>query len=205
MLLITPFVPGLTNYETYAADLKKRGSLVNHVHRVISRVEDEEEAYRFGTDLADLFLKSSFQGLPPAERTKSQLSNELFRAAARFAASYKAGEGEVPDPAALYMDPAFRPQKNGWLDSIQAEYYLKQAPPVFAAKTKANDEGAKIFLGPLVVSKTFAGSSALLDFIPANQHWRNYLRWELTKDAQETDLIGTGSAESVLKQPPAKK
>ena len=203
MIISLAFIPGLTDYKALAADLKKRGNLSNHVLLVISEPEHEEEAYQFGTDIADLFFRSVFKALPPAERRKAQLANDLFRASVRFVQTYKHGEGEVPEPALLYFDPTYRPVKTGWLDAIQSEYYLMQAPAIFGTAS-TDDEGAKIFNGPLVISKEYGTASGLLDFIPENAHWRTHLRWELTKNSRETRLIGQGS-ESVLKPLPQKK
>lgn len=203
MILSLSFVPGLTDYKTLAAELKKRGSLGNHVLLVVSEPEHEEEAYQFGTDIADLFLKAVFKALPPAERRKAQLANDLFRASVRFVQTYKHGEGEIPDPALLYLDPTYRPTKTGWVDAIQSEYYLMQAPHIFGVASR-DSEGAKIFNGPLVISKEYGPSSGLLDFIPENVHWRTHLRWELSKNSYETKLIGPG-ADSVLKTLPLKK
>jgi len=203
MVICIPFHPNLTDYRQLAAELKKRGNLSNHVLLVISEAEHEDEAYQFGTEVADLFLKSLSKTLPAVERRKAQLANDLFITAARFVYRYKAQDDEIPDPALLYFDPTFRPTKSGWLDAIQSEYYLMQAPQIFGAAT-VDTEGAKIFNGPLVISKEFAPNSGLLDFIPENVHWRTHLRWELTKNSRETRLIGPG-AESVLKLPPVKK
>lgn len=194
MILAIPYFPGLTDYEQLAATLKKRGQLGGHVLKVISRIEDEADAYAFGDSISSLFLKATFHGLETTERTMIQLSNDFFKAACRIVYSYAAEAGEVPNPALLYLDPTYRPSKNGWLDTLQTAFYVHREPPVMG--TFENDE--KLFAGPVIITKKFVEKSALVDFLPPDTQWRLYLRWELAKEAQETELIGT-SAESVLK------
>jgi len=203
MILAVQFIPGLTDYKALAAEFKKRGNLSNHVLLVLSEAEHEEEAYQFGTEIVDLFGHSVFKALPIMERRKAQLANDLFRHAVWFTMRYKPEDGEIADPALLYFDPTYRPSKTGWLDAIQSEYYLMRAPYAFGS-SKPDVEGARIFNGPMVVSKEYGPTSGLLDFIPENVHWRNHLRWEFSKNSRETRLIGQG-AESVLKLPPFKK
>jgi len=204
MLIATPFVPGLTDYTLYAADLRKKGLLLNHIHVVVCRPEDEDEAYRFGSGLSDVFLRSVTKVLSPGERNRITLANELFRAAVKFCSAYRPQEGEMPDPAVLYMDPNYRPTKTGWADTLQATYYLKKAPMTMG-RWKLDAEDAKIFEGPMILSRNFPKQSGLLDFLPPNVHYRMYLKHELGKAAVETELIGAGSQDAVLKLPPSKK
>lgn len=192
MILAIPYFPGLTDYEQLAATLRKRGQLGGHVLKVISRVEDEADAYAFGDSIGSLFLKATFHGIETQDRTMIQLSNDFFKAACRIVYSYAPEPGELVDPALLYLDPNYRPVKNGWLDTIQTAFYVNREPPVFGT---FEDE---LVVGPVVITKNFVRKSALVDFLPPDTQWRLYLRWELAKEAQETELIGN-SAESVLK------
>lgn len=203
MIIATPFIPGLTDYDAYAADLKKRGKLNNHVHVVLSAPEDEEAAYKLGTSLADLFGKTFSVKLEEQTRSRMQVANDLFCAAARYVTKYKVEEGEMEDPALLYMDPNYRPQRNGWVNELQSEYYVLKAPPVFGTGTPDAD-GAILFEGPLVISKEFYPSSGLASDVPPTQFWRQYLKWDLTKDAKQTELIGTESPAMLRKITPKK-
>lgn len=205
MIFATPFVPGLTDFDKYAADMTKKGMLLSHVHVVISEFDDEPEAFAFGTSVSDLFLKTKFLVLPKleAKRNRFELANELFRAAVKFHAAYKNDKSEATDPPMLYSDPTYRPQKNQWLNLLQSEFYQNRMPIVTGAST-VNEENCKIFQGPIILSKEFVKTTALLDFIPSNAHWRTHLRWELHKGSQDTNLIGAGS-ESVLKALTVKK
>ena len=188
MILAIPYFPGLTDYDALSDAINKKGQMPNHVLRIISRVEDEDKAYSFGDSLSHLFLKSTFHGLEPLERTNIQLSNDFFRAAAKFVYSYAPEQGEVPNPALLYFDPAYRPQKNQWLDAIQSSFYTNQAPDVFG-QWKTSDEGARKFFGPFIITKNFVQKSALVDFLSSDTHWREYLQWELGKNAKPAPVI----------------
>ena len=201
MLLCTPYVsPSPFDYKAYATALRKRGNLLGHTHIVVSTVENEAEAYEFGSELSDLFLSSSFVALAAKERGPIQLANDLFRAACRRVATYKHAEGELPNPAMLYMAPDYAPTTNGWLDLIQSEYYLRQAPLVMGRFSEDN-----LIVGPVVLGREFFKSSGLLPFIPDNVHYRNYLQHELASSSVSTNLIGPGSKDSVLRQTPSKK
>lgn len=196
MILCTPLIPKLTDYTAYAEDIRKRGKLLNHLHLVVSRQEDEAEAYEFGQGLSDLFLRSNFFAIPEKKRGGLQLANDLFRAAARCVSEHVSREGELSDPALLYMDPSYRPLSNRWLDEIQADYYFRKAPMFFGRFTPEEH----LLQGPVVISKAMYKASGLLAFVPENIHWRTYLRHEVNANSAETKLIGHGSGESVLRQ-----
>ena len=189
MILATPYAEGLTDYTDYTAYLIRRGKLLNHVHLIVARPEDEAAAYEFGEKLADNFRSSHTCILAPKARSANETAVDLLRAALRFARDYKAGEGELPDPAMLYMSPDYRPNENGWLDQIQSEYYLKRGPMVFG---KFEPNGAKTLQGPAVFRKDFYQKSGLLSTVPPNIHWRLYLQHEILNNAVETKLIGHG-------------
>jgi len=199
MIFATPFVPELTDFTKYAADITKKGLLSHHVHVVISEYDDEEEAFAFGTSISDLFFKTQFVVLPNngTKRGKIQLANDLFRAAVNFMDSYKNENSEMSDPPMLYSDPTYRPQKTHWLNLIQSEFYHNKMPAVSGASVP-DAENCKIFQGPVILGPNFSKITALLDFIPPSVHWRTHLRWDLSNNSQETNLIGAGN-ESVLK------
>lgn len=202
MLVAIPFIPQVTDYDNLVAEIKKRGSLSNHSLLVLTEYENEGQAYVFASKLSEHFGEWKTQVLPETKRRSVKLSNDMFQAAVRASQSLP-GSAENLAPAMMYFDPGYRPQRNGWLDEIQSDYYLKQAPQVFGASTPAGD-GAKRFNGPLVLSKTYGAESGLLDFLPDTVHWRVHLSWEFTNNSVETKLIGPGM-NSVLKLPPQKK
>ena len=199
MIIVVPYIKGVADYRALAEEMNKRGPLATHLLRVVSSVEDQDEAYAFGQLVAGLFMKSSSLALTPAAPGRVNLANELFRSAVKFTANYQAGDGEIPNPPALYMDPTYRPVKSGWLDAVQTEFYLRGAPPVLGV-SKPDEEGARIFQGPVVFSKNFAANSSLVNFLPPDTHYRHYMRWEFSRNHLETKLIGE-DASSVLRPP----
>jgi hypothetical protein len=199
MILFTPYFPGVTNYKTLAADMRRKGGLYTHSHRIITRPCDEEEAYEFGLEVSDMFGLSTHEVLPEMPRTGFRLSNDMFRAAVNHVATCK----DEPNPILLYMDPTYRPLQSRWMDTIQSQYYLMKAPRVFGRSDPLED-GSRMFRGPLVIARDLLANSPLVGFIPDNILWREYCRWDLCKSYEETDLIGPGR-ESVLQNPKQKK
>ncbi len=201
MIFCTPFNSKAPfDYADYAAILLKRGPQTDHHHLILSSKDDEDQAFRLGSELSDLFGKSFFLALPEAPRNGISLANDLFVAAVRFTQNFKTGSKEVPDPPLLYMDPGYRPTKPRWLDDLQAEYYVRQAKTVFGSGKK-DTEGAVVFTGPLVISKTFGTKSALLDYLQPTKHWREALKWELNKDYHITPSIGMTNDKVHILQP----
>ena len=117
-----------------------------------------------------------------------------------MAGTYPAGEGEIPNPPALYMDPSYRPLRAGWLDTVQTEFYMRGAPMTMG-DLGHDEEGAVVFTGPFVFSRNFAANTSLVNFLPPNVHYRAYMRWEFSKNPLATALIGT-AADSVLRPTP---
>ena len=141
MIFCTPYIHGATDYEHLVKEIRRKGKMLNHVHLVVARAEDEEAAYAYGESLSDFFMKSLTVVIPEDTRNGNQLSVDLFRAATRFAFEYVAGEGELANPAMLYMDPSYRPIEANWLDRIQADYYFNNAPIVYGKFTKGDITG----------------------------------------------------------------
>lgn len=202
MILATPFVPGLTDYDTYAAALKRRGECRNHVHLVLSRSEDEAAAIDFDGETADLFLKTFCRTVEPDGEGNVQLANDLFKAAVGFLNGYRALAGEPADAPMLYSDPTWRPVGTQWLNALQSDYYAQGAPPAMG-RLKAAENGDRVVWGPVVLGRAYAASAALLGYLPKNVHWRHYLRHEIGRGLRETATIGTGKG-AVLKPAPKK-
>lgn len=200
MLIITPYIAGIADYKTLAANMRKCGPLVTHIHRVVSSVDDQDAAFAFGEEVGDLFMKSSHVAIVPSAAGRINLANEMFRSAVRWVAGYQSAEGEIPNPPALYMDPTYRPLRAGWLDTIQTEFYMRGAPMTMG-ELGHDDEGAAVYTGPFVFSRNFASNSSLVNFLPPDVHYRKYMRWEFSKNPLATALIGA-TADSVLRPTP---
>ena len=206
MIVCIPFVnlpEAPYDYEALAKSIQKLGTFLTHSLHVVSRSEDEQAAYEFGQTLADNFARTTQGGLPEAPRNAYQLSNDLFRAAVRFIRDYRPKEGETENLPLLYLDPGYRPQVRAWLDEIQAEYYLNGTPRI-TVRGKTTADGALAVEGPVLLNRGYYESSGLLNHIPENESWRNWLRWEHKNTAKETKLFGQGGA-SVLKPVPKSK
>lgn len=207
MILATPFVPGLTDYDDYAAALKRRGECNNHVHVVLVRSEDEPAAIDFDGETADLFLKTFCRVIQTDEETgNTKLANLLFKEAVMFLADYTPLAGEPSDVPMLYSDPTWRPAINQWLGKIQSEYYTLGAPPAMGLTREVqtgDDRTDKVLHGPLVIGHAYPRAAALLNYIPPRVHWREYLRHEIGRVMREATTIGIGK-DAVLK-PQTKK
>lgn len=187
MIFALPYIKDLTDYAQLEKELKRKGKLLLHSAVVISTVEDQTEAYDYAQALSELFARTHTVVLTELDRTGNQLSTDFLRAATKFGSEYQTSEGEIKDPALLYMDPGFRPAEAGWLDKIQSNYYLKRAPMVFGKFAK---EEPRIAVGPIVFAKGFYNGSGLLPYVPNNIHWRVYMQSELLSNAVETNVIG---------------
>ena len=206
MIIAIPFFPGLTDYDKAAATLLKQGDCPGHRLLVVTQRPDEEEAITFREELAPLFDKSVVKVIEtPAEGGLVGLSNEMFRAAVRDLPEPKSGDwtGEInPNMPLLYFDPTWRPAKTGWLDSLQSEYFSNGAPSFTGCWTK-NKAGEKVPYGPVLIAPGYAEGSGLLAHLPAHQHWRNYLRYEIG-----TKLIASrtiGAVKGAVLRPPLEK
>lgn len=198
MIFAIPYIPGKDDdYKKLAEAIKRSGLSTGHVLHIVSEFEHEEEAQRFGDKVVDQFQRTTHAVLPVEPRGPLQRANDLFTHAARFLDAFKANEGEVQDPPMLYMDPRWRPSKNGWADTLQAEYYLRNRPKVTGEFTLLED-GSKNFQGPILFAPGFASQSGLIDYTPPDVFWRDYLRWELSVNGVSTELIGN-SAKAVIK------
>lgn len=201
MIIAIPYVPEATNYNDLARVLGTKHKCLGHILHVIHRKEDAEAADKFTNQIVDLFSRTTMTQLEVKERQKFDLPNDLFRVAVRHMENYHADPNDLQDPVLLYYDPAYRPRITGWADEIQLQYYLKR-PPVFGnIPALKGAEPSKIFEGPIVISKEWAKTSALLNFLRGDSHWRLYLHHELFKDAVTTKVIGASDTYSVLAKP----
>jgi hypothetical protein len=98
------------------------------------------------------------------------------------------------------MDPKYRPIKQNWLATLQSEYHFRNNPLVMS-RPETGEGDKRMFEGPIVLRKDFGEKSALLDFLPPESLWRNYLRSELGKNHVTTHLIG-GHNDAVLRPAP---
>lgn len=190
MLVITPFRKGLTAYKNLSDKIIEAGKLTDHTLHVVTTSEDEAEATVFAQDLSDQFGRVTVQTLKEADRPPIQLANDFFRAAARFIYRYAPLADEIPNPPMLYLDPTYRPVRNGWVNALQASFYLKQKHSF--GSFEVDGEGAQIPVGPIILSKEFVAKSGLIDSLGGSAHWRSILKWEFSRSFEYSKLIGTG-------------
>jgi hypothetical protein len=201
MILVTPFLPGRESiYKALAAAIKKSGQLIGHSHLVISEPADEDEARAFADSISDHFSRTNQILLIPADRGPIQRANDMLNIAMKFHENFKEGEGEVPNQPMLYLDPRWRPAKTGWMDNLQGEYFLRDAPKVTASFTVVPEDKTKVFTGPILFSPDYVKDSGLIDYLQPDEHWLSSLRWEMGISAVPTDLIGD-TPKSVIRPP----
>ena len=195
MILATPFVAGLTDYESYGKALQNKGQLLSHVHLVLNRPQDEEEAIAFTGATSELFARTIRRTVAP-EANNTATANSMLREACTALRDHKDAAGEPAGVPMLYSDPTWRPTKIGWLEAIQAEFYAARMPQALG-RWKDQGEPGRVVWGPLVVSRSYAATTALMSFLDGRTHWREYLRHELA-GMTESSTIGSGAA-AVLK------
>ncbi len=200
MILALPIHNSVPGIDSIADDLKKKGSLKDHVLRVFSTKEDEDLAFKIADALSDHFKKVSTQTLPVAPRNANALANDMFFAAFQWQKGYKPDADEVKEPPMLYLDPGYRPTAPNWVDQIQSEFYLKDSPAVLA-RTLTEGKGetyVRTTVGPVVIGRKFIETCTLIHFLDDKQHWRKRMVHELALDCKETTQIGNGN-KSLLK------
>jgi hypothetical protein len=184
--------------ETVAADFMRKGKLEAHHLRVVSRREDEELAFKIASAMSDHFLKVTTHTLAERKRSAIGLGNDMFRAAFQFLRDHRSALGELQDPPLLYFDPSYRPSSNGWVDTLQAEFYLRQSPLSMGRTLPGKEPKSRVYVGPVLFSRAFADTEAL-NLLDEAFPWRERLQWLLAKDSVETKLIGPGN-KSVIRQ-----
>lgn len=213
MLLVIPCFRSTPNIEKIAEDLKRRGSYPEHDLLVISHRQDEELAYQIADTLKDSFNKVSTESLEGKYLTANHLANAMLSAAMRFYKAYKPDPVHPADAPMMYFHSLFRPVRVGWLNEIQAEFYLKGAPAVFGRsqlldiRTDRNqkiENPRRITVGPLVFGRKCLDKLPLLNFLDEKQHWRERMIFELAAGMTETKQIGPGGKSLLREMQPAK-
>ena len=182
MILATVFHPDLpVDYKAFASEIRAKGPNRPHTLLTICRPEDESEAAEFVFGLSDSFTRhytgvTLTKGVSPLH-----LSNLMFQTAVKFLSAYKPEKHEPEGVPLVYLDPTYRPVAKRWMDQLQSEFFMNNAPPVMRM------DG---FTGAVVIGKKYPQTSVLIHQIPESQHWRNYLTWEMQRNAVETPLLG---------------
>jgi len=202
MILATPLVPELADFEKYAAKLKAKGQLRSHVHLILCRTGDEVAAIEFDEATRALFFKSAVRLVAP-EANNVALSNAFLREGCTFLRDHEEEPGEPAGVPMLYNDPTWGPTRVGWLNEIQAEFYANRMPTTMGRweDPKADE---KVIWGPLVINRAYPATSGLMAFLNGTDHWRHYLRHELGRDMVTPATIGRGK-DAVLRPPPKPK
>jgi len=179
MLLAIPFHSAIpADYSDFSVYLRKKGTNPSHSLIVLCRREDEDAAFAFAHSLSSSFHRHLLVVLPDQQETMLGTSNRMFKEAVKAHFNYEPDATEMSNPPMAYFDVTWRPNKGRWLDELQSDYFLSGAPTVFA-NFAPQEPGPPAPVGPVVLAKDYTTHSKLLDFIPATQHWRNYLAWEM--------------------------
>lgn len=189
MLLAIPFNPTLPGgYKKLADSILRYGRHPNHTLIVPSLVSHEEEALEFAMKLKDQFGRYFAVTVPDQPETMLRTSNRIFTATMKALNDHTPAPGEMPEPVMLYHDPTFKPFKKRWLDEFQAEYYLSGAPTVFG-RFKVDGDTARVE-GPVAINARFLKATKLIDFLPDDAHWRDFLAWEMFNVGVSAEAIG---------------
>jgi hypothetical protein len=182
MILATVFHPDLpVDYKQLASEIRAKGPNRPHTLLAICRPEDESETAEWVFNLSDCFTRH-YMGVTLADgNSPLHLSNMMFQTACRFLKAYKPEAHEPEGVPLVYLNPTWRPVGKRWMDILQGEFFMNGAPQVMR---NGDSQGA------VVIGKKYPETSILLDQVPENQHWRNYLTWEMQRNAVETPLLG---------------
>ncbi len=177
MTLTIPIIQGVTGYPALAKSIVKLGANPKHTLMTLNTPEDDGIAYEFAVTLADHFgaVKRVVISNPAVDK-----ANQFLRAAVR---AYLPTDPKFP---MLYFDPTQRPIAPHWLDVLQSNYFHCATPEVFGKFLAGKPIGAILF------GMKYFQTSTLLNFVPPNQHWRNFLGADLLRRNEPT-------AESILK------
>lgn len=215
MLLVIPASSLTPQIDTLAKALKARGPYPEHSLRVITSREDEELGYRIGDELSDSFRKVTTETLAPVPKPRNPvlLANHMLMAAVRFLEGYKYAEDEVQDAPMLYFHPGYRPAQQGWLNDLQAEFFLKGAPPMMGRtqtfgirtdKNVKNPNTRRVTVGPVIFGRKCLDRIPLLNYLDDKEHWRSRMVHELASGMTETKQIGAGGKSLLREMPPAR-
>jgi len=192
MIVYIPFHPEVPNIGTLAETLLKRGQCDNHTLVVVAHRQYEPGASDFRNEVADLWSDASVVVTDAIDGGLVAMANSLFRTTISHFKNRAPKASEPEATPMLYFDPSWLPSKNGWLDAIQSEFFYKGLPQVLA-NTTPNARGEKITQGPVLFSREYVKNTALVPHLPANIHWRIYLRHEIAVVEMESETISTGS------------
>lgn len=199
MILAIPFHPSApVDYNQVVSDIKRLAGNGSHTLLVISRPTDEQQGLDMVISLSQSFGRHYNAVLQQEGSTALQTANMLFATATRFLARYAPKAGEPSEVPLLYLDPTWRPKGKFWLDKLQSEWFLRGKPPVMG---NPGDPENPDFRGGVILGKSYAASSALIDQMPDNQHWRKFLAWELFRNAVVTESIGDTNAAVLQPRP----
>lgn len=185
MILVIPHNPNLPGgYDKLAAAILRYGRHPNHALYVIAKEEHEDAAFDFAMKIRKQFGRYFAVTVSDQQETMLHASNRMFVAALDALKSYEPTEIEMQEPVMFYFDPTWRPTQDRWLDKFQAEYYIAGAPTTFG---KFGD--GKV-IGPVVLKKDFLQKTKLLNFMPEDIHWREYLAWEIINNGLQSEALG---------------
>lgn len=185
MIVAIPFNPSLPGgYDRLVSAIIRYGKHPNHTLFVVSRAEHEDAAFEMAITLKDQFGRFFIITVPDKNVPPLQRANNLFVGATDALLAYEPTEDESEDPAMLYFDPLWRPVKARWLDEFNSEYHIFGAKPTYGCF-----DGDKV-IGPVVLKRSFLKKSLLINFLPTDRHWREYLAWEIITNGLHADALG---------------
>ena len=188
MLVCLPYHSDLpVDYNDLAKSIMRCGTNPNHTLAMVSLRSQDMGAFNLATTLFDYFGRHIKVCIEDQPETQVMTSNRFFTAATKVLIGYKPSQGEVENAPMLYLDPTYRPQLPNWLDVLQADYFRCGAPKVFG---NFRDGDPPVPIGPIFLSREWATTSPLAQFLPHDAHWRNYLSWELLKNSVKAAGIG---------------
>lgn len=189
MILAVPYNPTLPKgYAKLVADLNRNGRHPNHALFVVSQEVHQDEAFEFAMKVKDQFGRYFAVTVPTQDTGMIWTSNRMFLAAMDALKSYIPTPEEMQEPVMLYFDPTWKITRPRWLDDFQAEYYIRGAPVTFG-NFRVKGEKARIE-GPVAINSRFLKITKLIDFLPRDLHWREFLAWEIVNNGLQSEAFG---------------
>lgn len=190
MILTIPYHPLLPGYEKLVSAINRYGKHPAHSLAVVSLPQHEDAALELAMKVKDQFGRYFAVTIPQPQQPESPLraSNRMFLAALDNLRAYQPAGQEHPEPVMLYFDPLWRPTRARWLDEFHADYHLAGAPITFGNFVK---DGAKARVeGPVAINARFLKITKLLDFMNGEDHWRDFLAWEIINHGLQAEAFG---------------
>ena len=189
MILTIPYNPTLPGgYDKLTSAILRYGRHPNHTLFVAAKEEHEDGAFAMAMKLKEQFGRYFAITVPDRQETGLRASNRMFTASLDALRAYEPTEEETHDPVMFYFDPSWHPRKARWLDEFQAEYYLAGAPVTFGNFVRRGTS-ARID-GPVAIHRRFLSETKLLDFLPQDTHWREFLAWEIINNGLQSEALG---------------